>query len=39
MESDDNNFTQDSQSDSDDDFTQDNLSDRATMRTCIITYI
>ena len=38
MESDDNNFTQDSQSDSDDDFTQDNLSDRATVRTCIITY-
>ena len=38
MESDDNNFTQDSQSDSDDDFTQDNLSDRATVLTCIITY-
>ena len=37
MKSEDNNFTQDSQSDSDDDFTHGSLSDRATRHTYLIT--
>ena len=37
MKSEDNNFTQDSQSDPDDDLTHDSLSDRATRHTYLIT--
>ena len=38
MQPDDNNFTQDSQSDSDDNFTQDSHLDQATKCIYLITY-